>query len=73
MYADSSFFNVFGFGGPTIKRIRIRRDIDISQNQTGDNGKKNLLWGQGIHDKQELQFQVKIIHCNHLAIYTKMA
>ncbi len=31
MYSDSSFFNVFGFGGPKIKRIRIRRDIDISQ------------------------------------------
>ncbi len=47
MYSDSSFFkgtrvktgiqtppgglNVFGFGGTKIKRIRIRRDIDISQ------------------------------------------
>ncbi len=31
MYSDSSFLNVFGFRGPKIKRIRIRRDIDISQ------------------------------------------
>ena len=25
------FLNVFVFGGPKVKRIRIRRDIDISQ------------------------------------------
>ncbi len=31
MYSHSSFLNVFIFGGPKIKRIRIRRDIDISQ------------------------------------------
>ncbi len=31
MYSDSSFFNVFGFRGPKIKSIQIRRDIDISQ------------------------------------------
>ncbi len=32
IYSDSTFFNVFRFGGPKIKRIRIRSDIDISQN-----------------------------------------
>ncbi len=31
MYSYSSFFNVFVFGGPKMKRIRILRDIDISQ------------------------------------------
>ncbi len=31
MYSDSSFLNVFGFGGPKIKCNLIRRDIDISQ------------------------------------------
>ena len=31
MYSDSGFFNVFGFGSTKIKRIWIRRDIDISQ------------------------------------------
>ncbi len=30
VYLDSSFFNVFVFGGPKIKSIRILRDIDIS-------------------------------------------
>ncbi len=42
MYSDSSFFNVFGFGGPKIKRIRIRRDIDISQDVPGK--LKALKW-----------------------------
>ena len=31
MYSYSSCFNIFGFAGPKIKSIRIRRDIDISQ------------------------------------------
>ena len=32
IYSYSSFFNVFIFGGQKIKSIRIRGDIDISQN-----------------------------------------
>ena len=41
MYSDSSIFNAFGFGGPKIKRIRIRRDIDISKNGTAEMGRKD--------------------------------
>ncbi len=65
MSSDSSFFNVFGFGGPKIKRIRIRRDIDISQQGKHSSFKKGL-WLLNQPGQHLFYFSMGTLLCNPL-------